>query len=214
MDLSNIRLKNAERLLADANLLYDNCRWASAYALALYALEEVGRVIIEEWTADAPLPRTTKKQTFHVQKQLAVFHLVLAESVLANAKAMEEEGAEPPKASHEEAHPSQWLRQLRKRMTGTEEFGLYHSVQDGWLERSKHLTLYRDASFLKEGMTPDDITANDPVRIERITLKALPMIYDNDLMSIARVNYEWAISGKNSPRESWWSKRQERRQSR
>jgi len=47
-DLSRIR-RNAKRLLRDAKLLSDNKRYASAFALAVLGLEEIGKVILKRW---------------------------------------------------------------------------------------------------------------------------------------------------------------------
>ena len=41
---------NAKRLLGDAELLDDNGRYASAFALAVLSLEEIGKVILGRWT--------------------------------------------------------------------------------------------------------------------------------------------------------------------
>ena len=47
-DLSRIR-RNAKRLLRDAKLLSDNKRYASAFALAVLGLEEIGKSILRQW---------------------------------------------------------------------------------------------------------------------------------------------------------------------
>jgi hypothetical protein len=47
-DLSRIK-RNAKRLLRDAKLLSDNERHASAFALAVLGLEEIGKSILRQW---------------------------------------------------------------------------------------------------------------------------------------------------------------------
>ena len=42
-------ISNAKRLVRDAVLLKDHERYASAYALAILGLEEIGKVILKRW---------------------------------------------------------------------------------------------------------------------------------------------------------------------
>jgi AbiV len=72
-DLSRIR-RNAKRLLRDAVLLTDNKRHASAFALAVLGLEEIGKVILKRWGLS--------NNSGHLNKQLAVSSLLMADALI------------------------------------------------------------------------------------------------------------------------------------
>jgi len=48
---------NARRLFKDAELLMDHRRYASAFALAVLSLEEIGKALLKHWEAQRPLPK-------------------------------------------------------------------------------------------------------------------------------------------------------------
>ncbi|MGE4049384.1 MAG: AbiV family abortive infection protein, partial [Acetobacteraceae bacterium] len=67
---------NAARLLADSKLLLNHSRYASATALAVLALEELGKVILNLW-GDPPYgARRHKRMSDHLRKQRAVASLL------------------------------------------------------------------------------------------------------------------------------------------
>jgi AbiV family abortive infection protein len=74
-------IANAARLLKDAKLLLDHGRYASAFALAILALEEIGKVVLDLWGRPEASPKPSKRPSAHVRKQAAVSSLLLAESV-------------------------------------------------------------------------------------------------------------------------------------
>jgi hypothetical protein len=50
-------LGNATRLLDDARLLVGHRRYASAFALALLGIEEIGKVLLKGWEAERALAK-------------------------------------------------------------------------------------------------------------------------------------------------------------
>lgn len=74
--------RNAERLLSDALVLYDLKRWASATALAVLAVEEMGKYFLIKWEKS-----DTRALSSHKAKQgiLASFLIVRAISRAENA---------------------------------------------------------------------------------------------------------------------------------
>jgi AbiV family abortive infection protein len=54
-EANTLIIANAARLLADAKLLVDHARFASAFALAVLGVEEIGKVALEIWE---PLSRS------------------------------------------------------------------------------------------------------------------------------------------------------------
>src|SRR5882762_8780923 len=61
----------------DARLLVDNRRFASAFALAVLAMEEIGKALIDGWNSDIPLAKPKGFQSLHIQKQSAVAALLV-----------------------------------------------------------------------------------------------------------------------------------------
>jgi len=75
-------IANAARLLKDAKLPVDHERYASAFALSVLALEEIGKVVLDLWDKpEAPPKLINKRPSAHVRKQAAVSSLLLAEAV-------------------------------------------------------------------------------------------------------------------------------------
>ena len=77
-------IANAARLLKDAKLLVDHERYASAFALSVLALEEIGKVVLDLWGRPEAPPKVNKlnkRPSAHVKKQAAVSSLLLTESV-------------------------------------------------------------------------------------------------------------------------------------
>ena len=64
-------ISNAKRLVRDAELLKDHERYASAYALAILGLEEIGKVILKRWG------EPDKERRWHLSKQMAVSSLLI-----------------------------------------------------------------------------------------------------------------------------------------
>ena len=60
-------LGNATRLLDDARLLHEHRRYASAFALALLGVEEIGKVLLKSWEAEKPLAKAKVRRTQHLQ---------------------------------------------------------------------------------------------------------------------------------------------------
>lgn len=71
---------NAKRLLSDAEFLAAGGRFPTAVALAVLAIEEVGKYFFLKWNRGADSPDKTLRR--HVQKQLVASSLGLAEVML------------------------------------------------------------------------------------------------------------------------------------
>jgi hypothetical protein len=71
-------IENAARLLRDAKLLVAHARFASAFALAVLGMEEIGKVVLDIWGQAGPLSKPINRRTFHARKQAAVGSLMLA----------------------------------------------------------------------------------------------------------------------------------------
>lgn len=75
--LHHAMLANGQRLARDAAFLADDGRFASAFFLAVLAVEEVGKAVLDHWNSTEALPKA-KGWTMHLQKQAAVSCLLIA----------------------------------------------------------------------------------------------------------------------------------------
>src|SRR6516162_2927756 len=73
--LSLIR-DNAARLFKDAELLLEHRRYASAFALAVLGVEEIGKFLLKEWEEERPLPKPRRRESAHLQKQTVIASLL------------------------------------------------------------------------------------------------------------------------------------------
>lgn len=70
-------LANATRLLNDARILVMHRSFASAFALAVLAVEEIGKALMDGWNEHDQLVGKPRSPSLHIQKQTAVASLLL-----------------------------------------------------------------------------------------------------------------------------------------
>ena len=70
--------KNAERLFLVSKLLSENGRYPSAYSIAMLALEELGKLLLDIWSTSDNNSKGKPQPTLHRRKQSAVASLLLA----------------------------------------------------------------------------------------------------------------------------------------
>jgi hypothetical protein len=85
-DEQTLIMANAARLLADAKLLANHTRFASAFALAVLGVEEIGKVILDIWETAEPLPTPKIRKSSHLRKQSAVGSVLLASFALSTVE--------------------------------------------------------------------------------------------------------------------------------
>jgi AbiV family abortive infection protein len=151
---------NAERLLADAELLTDNGRYASACALAILALEEIGKVILRVWNVSESKGRGHD----HLSKQQAVASLLLGEDLVRRVPAVNGRRSlvDLPKAWIESPHGD-----------------FVTQVDMAAVDAMKQLAFYEDDEWDKLGVNRKDFTEKD---VERLLQKC------RDAISIVRSN--------------------------
>ncbi|MBR0732411.1 AbiV family abortive infection protein [Bradyrhizobium japonicum] len=128
-------LGNATRLLDDARLLVDHRRFASAFALAVLGVEEIGKVLIESWEAEKPLAKPKTRQSKHIRKQAAVANL-LAGALLARTFPNGVDWATLDTDA------------LTKAFNDSEEGELLVLIREGHLDRRKQNALYQDDDLI------------------------------------------------------------------
>jgi AbiV family abortive infection protein len=124
---------NAIRLLNDASLLVDNHRYASAFALAVLGVEEIGKALLNVWEAEEPLTKTKAWQSPHIRKQTAV------SSLLVGALAVR---TFPQDAAMDFANLD--FNGLTKVFNESAEGQLFQVIQNGELDKRKQNALYQD----------------------------------------------------------------------
>ena len=168
-DLSRIR-SNATRLLRDAKLLSDNERHASAYALAVLGLEEIGKVILRRWDL-------SKFSSGHVHKQVAVSSLLMADAVMRGAQTPRKGMVDPAEIGRPPSHAA--LERIIRNAMESEVGRFSQSVDAKALDRMKQFAFYYDGALEGAGFHPDHFTYADVEPIFKMCFSALNEMDDN-----------------------------------
>jgi AbiV family abortive infection protein len=175
-------IENAARLLSDAKLLADHSRFASAFALALLALEEVGRLILDAWEAEGPLA-PARRRSKHLRKQAAVACLLLGGYCVKKLSGADLSG-----------DPSEPLIAKLAEGMAADEAGLFFgAVVLGAVDKTKQLAFYRDAWFAKKELHPDQFCATDVETLFTHTRAAVHAIGDELVMRVGRAVYQAGV---------------------
>ena len=163
-------IKNAQRLNNDAKCLKKNASFASAYALAVLALEELGKAFLKRYCHEQELSSLRKKYSYHRIKQCIVPSIYMAgASKEAMTTYLRERGYE---IKHRD-EISEWQAKnevsfwefddgLRESMAnsvlGSDNPRFLNHSKIGALDKAKQSALYIDKEFIDIGLTPFDFT--------------------------------------------------------
>jgi AbiV family abortive infection protein len=177
-------IANAARLLKDAKLLVDHERYASAFALSVLALEEVGKVVLDLWgNPEAPhkLNKLNKRPSAHVKKQAAVSSLLLAESVTKELGEVIISGAVDDE-----------LVERVARFMHESDSGRFHWLVDiGAVDKTKQLALYRDDDlYAATGLSADGFDGADLEKLFSQCRLAVAAVSDQRVMRVGKAIYE------------------------
>jgi hypothetical protein len=175
-DLSRIK-RNAKRLLRDAKLLSDNKRYASAFAVAVLGLEEIGKSILRQWNLS--------NYSGHLNKQLAVSSLLIVDAVIREAQKPRGLGMIHP-TSRSRSFPSGVLESIIKTAMESEAGRFSKLVDAKALEKIKQFCFYYDGVLEDEGFHPDQFTYADVERIFKMCVAALREMEDNQTLVVAK----------------------------
>ena len=140
-DKNTAVVANAARLLSDGKLLIDHGRHASAFALAVLALEEIGKLLLKLWGVPEG------KGYDHLSKQRAVASLLIG---LFLAK---EFGSEIEAGSNAELDEG-LVERAAKAMYESEHGRFDSFVELTALDKAKQLALYHDDWWVGAGTRP------------------------------------------------------------
>jgi AbiV family abortive infection protein len=173
-------IANAARLLRDARLLADHTRFASAFALAVLGVEEIGKVILDVWESAAPLSKPVVRRSAHMRKQAAVSSLLLA------SFSVREFGAEVDDANEE------LVQRVADAFRLSHEGRFMSQVYGGVLEKTKQLGLYHDDWLTAASLHSDQFSDADVNAILTIARRAIEVVDDARIMRTGRAIYETA----------------------
>lgn len=167
---------NVARLARDAKLLSDNQRYASAFALVIIAVEEIGKIILRSWNIAGPVK--AKRRTAHISKQSAFAAVLLANhSIQAFGDRINEDYAA-------------LLSELAQSYNSSAVGKLYLHMMIGALDKTKQVALYKDEVGPLSLFNADQFSKKDVDELTDHLIPIVPLIFDQRTMHVARAIYE------------------------
>lgn len=170
---------NAVRLFNDARFLSEAGRHASAFALTVLSLEEVGKLILDRWSISAEV-KHTKGETAHRRKQRAALSLLVAKD-MEHRFWLLAEGGKIDELSKDKAAND---------LMGGSAFQAHSATASGALEKAKHLAPYRDHWSEPTGLSAEHFAVDDVKAILSIMQAVLPAVAEHRLRLLGRTIYE------------------------
>jgi AbiV family abortive infection protein len=162
---------NANRLLDDAKLLSDHERHASAFALAILGLEEIGKVILRLWDL-------SDHASGHLHKQLAVSSLLFADALFRETQRQAGRGMVLPSTPR---GVSPDVLELQFKTALESEAGRFSQVVDAKaIEKLKQFALYYDGVLEDAGFDPDKFGRASVERLFKMCSRARSAIEDDE----------------------------------
>lgn len=177
-------LANGQRLARDAEFLTDDGRFASAFFLAVLAVEEVGKAVLDHWNSTEALPKA-RGRTMHLQKQAAVCCLLVgAYAIREHTEAL----SLPTTELTEE-----FVTRLTNAFNESDEGRLLAHIKNNGFDKTKQMSVYLDG--WEPGSPPivDKFEDADVQSILTIFDRAMMDFHDPVLMSHGRKFYEIAF---------------------
>jgi AbiV family abortive infection protein len=188
-DLSRIR-RNANRLLRDAKLLSDNERHASAFALAVLGLEEIGKVILKRWGLQG-----NEGRSWHLNKQLAVSSLLIMDAVIREGQKPRRGMIDPAEVGRPRSDAA--LKRIIKAAMESEAGRFSQSVDAKALDKMKQFAFYYDGVLEGEGFHPDHFTYANVEPIFKMCVAALREMEDDQTLVVAKVMFLAKSKGRS-----------------
>jgi AbiV family abortive infection protein len=173
-------IENAARLLRDAKLLVDHERFASAFALAVLGVEEIGKAVLDIWGRGGPLSKAIVRRTVHIRKQAAVGSLMLASFAVEKFADLD---AEVPMTDD-------LLKRVSEAFQESPEGQFLAHVQSGTLEKTKHIGIYRDDWLTAASLHADQFNEMDVTSMFETARRAIAVVGDERIMRTGRAIYE------------------------
>jgi AbiV family abortive infection protein len=172
---TSLILGNATRLLDDARLLVQHSRYASAFALAVLGVEEIGKALLRGWDDEKPLAKSKGRLSGHVRKQTAVASLLLS----ALMHRMMPEGVYVQTVN---------LTALTVEFNESDEGRLFALIRNNALDKRKQNALYQDDDLLTA--IEEEFAEKHVNGIFKIASDAQAALADHVVRDNARTFYE------------------------
>lgn len=176
-------VSNAARLLRDAKLLVDNERYASAFALSVLALEEIGKVVLVLWGASQPVHKSGKRLSSHLRKQAAVSSLLLAQYT---TKELGDLVSSSPVTA-------ELIERVSRTMYESEAGKFVRLVGVGAVDKTKHIAFYRDDWLESAGLHADQFDASDVTQLFEKCRAAIAALGDSKTMHVGRAIWRTGV---------------------
>jgi AbiV family abortive infection protein len=173
-------IANANRLLWDAKLLTDHARFASAFALAVLGLEEIGKVILDIWGSDQALSKPVIRRTAHVRKQAAIGSLLLASFAVDKLGDLDADGPVT----------DDLIRRVGAAFRSSDEGQFLSHIQGGDLQNTKNDSIYRDDWLTAPSLPADYFNDTHVTSVFDIANRVLAAAGDERVMIAGRAIYE------------------------
>jgi AbiV family abortive infection protein len=177
--------KNATRLLDDAALLSENDRGASAYVLAILALEEVGEILLKMWGDDEKIASTFRGIPRHIKKQTAAACLITAKYMWDGVTEHLTERGLSEISDLGEGELEALMQRLAQDVNGTDAALLMTSAPMGILDLSKQAGLYTDLFEVGINLSHEDFTQGQDAEAIGIVKRAFVCLADTRLIRLA-----------------------------
>lgn len=179
-DANTLIIENASRLLRDARLLVDHQRFASAFALAVLGIEEIGKVVLDLWGRAGPLAKPVVRRTSHLRKQAAVGSLMLASFAVAEFGDMD--------ANVDIS--DELIERVGNAFYDSPEGKFLDHVQSGVLEKTKHIGMYQDDWLTAASLHFSQFNEADVISMFETARRAIAVVDDAQIMRTGRAIYE------------------------
>lgn len=173
-------VENAARLIHDAKFLSNNSRFASAFALAVLGVEEVGKVILDIWNASKPLKKSEKWRSFHIQKQAAVASLLLARTAIDEVGDTNVDGP----------ISDELVERVARALCESTEGRFSRLVSIGALDKTKQCAIYYDEFFSSVDLHYGQFDETDVRELVDKAQNAIAAIADHKMMRVGQAIYE------------------------
>jgi AbiV family abortive infection protein len=174
---SNPILANAFRLFRDADLLHSAGSYPTTIALAVLAFEEIGKYLLETWSAQDPAFSYKGHSNYHQSKQAATAALFLTEDARREFRARKPDGGYSENVEGLTDMARAMIEGLRRRT------GLVNAINGRLFDRMKNTSLYYDEGFAKNGPEP---TSKDAADIMGMVSRAFTLLVEKGNVEIAK----------------------------
>lgn len=185
-------IENSHRLLNESELLLEHGRCASAFALAVLGLEEVGKAILLSWLKGDDTSKLSQSLTFHIRKQSAVAHLLSARLAVEH---IIEEIVIPniPELMNGTFAKDNYVEGLAKKMWESDEGRWSRHTEIGVFDILKQISIYDDGSRYKLEVRSTEVGAGSVIELVENARRAVRLLDHELSMKVAKATFDISV---------------------